>query len=154
MKVLPTVSTLSKPTAILKKAILPASALGVLAGSSMGPQIPRRDVVHVPGSSVEDPFIDQVGYFADKLVDMGKEAGNAILDGAEQLIDKLGNIGSGAASMSGLAANNPVDTTDLVDMGDTAADALETLLDVNAPVIDATGDIISEVLESAADILF
>ena len=154
MKVLPTVSTLSKPTAILKKAILPASALGVLAGSSMGPQIPRRDVVHVPGSSVEDPFIDQVGYFADKLVDMGKEAGNAILNGAEQLIDKLGNLGGGAISAGELVTASSLDATDLIDMGDTAVDALDTLLDVGAPVIDATEEIVSEVLENAADILF
>lgn len=150
MKISP-INTLPKPTKILKMALPTASALGVLAGSSMGPQLPRHDVVHIPGSSVEDPFIDQVEYFANKAIDLGKDAGNAILDGAERLIDKIAGIGGSAVAASDIATNSVLDS---VDAGDAAADVLENLLDAGSPAIDTAGDIINEVIESTVDVLF
>lgn len=150
MKISP-ISTLPKPTKILKMTLPTASALGVLAGSSMGPQLPRHDVVHIPGSSVEDPFVDQVEYFANKAIDLGKSAGNAILDGAERLIDKVAGIGGSAVAASDVATDGILDS---VDASDAASDILDNLLDAGSPVIDTTGDIINEVIESAIDVIF
>lgn len=150
MKISP-ISTLPKPTKILKMTLPTASALGVLAGSSMGPQLPRHDVVHIPGSSVEDPFVDQVEYFANKAIDLGKSAGNAILDGAERLIDKVAGIGGSAVAASDVATDGILDS---VDASDAASDILDNLLDAGSPVIDTTGDVINEVIESAIDVIF
>ena len=75
---------------VVKKAALPTvSALGVLAGSSLGGG--GEDFVHAPipsGASVTDPFLDQLGYAGDQALNFISEVGGAVAHGAENIADK------------------------------------------------------------------
>lgn len=82
----------------LSKMILPTiSSLTVLSGSSMGSTLPPHNVGHVSGSSVTDPLEEQFGYFSDKLIDLGADAGHAVVHGVVEatgvVIDGLSDCG-------------------------------------------------------------
>ena len=79
MKVQPTTIAKANTTRIIKKVLPTASALGIVAGFPMGPGNPVRDAKHIPGTSVEDPIIERVGYFADRAIDVGEEVVDHLL---------------------------------------------------------------------------
>lgn len=77
------------------KGVLPAaSALGILAGSSLGGD--EFFVGNPPplGASVTDPLMDQLDYAGDLAVNCASEVGGAIAEGASGLADTVvGAIG-------------------------------------------------------------
>lgn len=114
LKVLPKISTNAVKKQTFRKVLPAISTIGIVAGSSMGPVIPPHNIKHVPGSSVEDPLSEQIGYFGDKLVDLGQEVGSAVLKGAENLIDGVLDIGAGIADKTDVVVEKIIDTiTDL-----------------------------------------
>lgn len=104
-----------KPKNIIKKTLPAVGGLSVLAGSSMGPTI-TPDIPHVPGTSVTDPFIDQLAHTGDMLLDTGSAIGDAVGHG-------LSNIGDLALDAGCALADSASD------LGEQALDALGTLLD-------------------------
>ena len=104
-----------KPQNIIKKMLPAVGGLSVLAGSSMGPTI-TPDIPHVPGTSVTDPFIDQLAHTGDMLLDTGSAIGDAVGHG-------LSNIGDLALDAGCALADSASD------LGEQALDALGTLLD-------------------------
>ena len=87
MKVQPTTIAMAKTTKVIKKALPAVGILGVVAGASMGPGNPIRDAKHIPGTSIDDPLAEQIGYFSDRLVDIGEDVGEAVLNGTQQVLD-------------------------------------------------------------------
>ena len=100
---------------VIKKTLPIVGGVSVLAGSSMGPTI-TPDIPHVSGTSVTDPFIDQLAHTGDLVLDTGSEIGEAVGHG-------LSNIGDFALD-AGCAIADSVS-----DLGDKALDALGTVLD-------------------------
>ena len=107
--------SVAKPNNVIKKTLPLTGGLSVLAGSSMGATyIP--DAPHVSGSSVTDPFADQLVYAGGMLLDTGSAIGDAAMHG----ISSLG----GVALDAGCVVADRVS-----DLGDQALDALEKILD-------------------------
>ena len=104
-----------KPQSVLKKTLPIAGSLSVLAGSSMGPTI-GPDIPHVPGTSVTDPFIDQLAHTGDMLLDTGSAIGEAAMNGLSSLGEFA--LDAGCAIADGAS-----------DLGHQALDALGTLFD-------------------------
>lgn len=104
-----------KPQNVIKKALPAAGGLSVLAGSSMGPTI-DPGIPHVPGTSVTDPFIDQLQHTGDMLLDTGSAIGEAAMHG----ISSLGGVmlDAGCTIVDGAAS-----------LGDKALEALDKLMD-------------------------
>lgn len=76
----------------IRRAKLPQkSQLTVLPGSSMGPKLPPNDDRYIknPGSSVDDPIIDQIKYVGGKLQDVGEEIIDGIKAGADDLSETI-----------------------------------------------------------------
>lgn len=71
----------------VKKSLPVISSLGVLAGSSFSSVTPPKDVVHVSGSSVQDPFIDQFKHSGEQLLDLGADVGDAVGHGVSNMVD-------------------------------------------------------------------
>lgn len=76
------------PTRNIAKIVLPAaSGLAVLAGSSLGGDEFMHGNPLPSGASVTDPFWDQLTYTGEKALDCFSEIGDAIGDGASNIID-------------------------------------------------------------------
>lgn len=99
---------------VIKKTLPVVGGLSVLAGSSMGPTI-NPDIPHVPGTSVTDPFIDQLQHTGDMLLDTGSAIGEAIAHGASDIGGVI--LDAGSCVVDGVS-----------DLGHHALDALNKLL--------------------------
>ena len=70
-----------------------ASALGILAGSSMGPIIPPDNVAsHIPGTSVDDSLGEVFGHTGEQLIDLGASAADAIGQGISNAADGIAGL--------------------------------------------------------------
>lgn len=70
-----------------------ASALGILAGSSMGPIIPPDNAAsHIPGTSVDDSLGEVFGHTGEQLIDLGASAADAIGQGISNAADGIAGL--------------------------------------------------------------
>ena len=177
IKVMPAMSTLpktvitttkkvAKPT--LEKALPAVSALGVIAGSSMSPGNPIRDIPHVPGTSVMDPLPEQIGYFSDRLIDLGGEGCHAALHGTQKVlnvtIDGVQGFVGGVVDGTQRVVNGAIDSAQKFMGGndvpqtivgkaiDGTQDLVNGLIDGTQDLICGTVDVAQDVLDGAFDI--
>ena len=78
---------------IARTALPVTSTLGVLAGSSMGPIIPRDNITsHVPGTSVDDSLGEVLSHTGEQLIDLGTSAADAIGQGISNAADGIAGL--------------------------------------------------------------
>ena len=110
---------------VKKAAPIATGGLAVLAGASMGPVLPPHDVFSVPGSSVTDPLIDQLGYTGQKIIDLGSEIVDGITQFGKSAIDGIVTVGS--AIFDGLSSPGDVVTDGAADLSDQVIDGVSKL---------------------------
>ena len=87
------VQNTNKARNIARKTLPAASALGILAGSSMGPIIPPDNVAsHIPGTSVDDSLGEVFGHTGEQLIDLGSSAADAIGQGISNAADGIAGL--------------------------------------------------------------
>lgn len=84
----------SNKTKNIARTALPAtSALGILAGSSMGPIIPPDNVAsHIPGTSVDDSIGEVLSHTGEQFIDLGASAAEAIGHGISSAADGVAGL--------------------------------------------------------------